>query len=68
MKPSDTKKEKKKSTVSIGNTPVQRALSRSNRYILIALFIIGILFGFLYQIYFNKPVAQKPPDAAMPQR
>lgn len=68
MKPSDTKKEKKKSTVSMANTPVQRALSRSNRYILLALFIVGMLFGFLYKIYFHKPVAQKPPDAAIQQR
>lgn len=49
-------------TVSIKNTPVQRALTRSKKPLLLALFIVGILGGFLY----NKYVADTPFEAAPP--
>lgn len=53
---------KKKSTVSLANTPVQRALSRSSRGGLIILFVLGIASGLAYQVLFNTP-----PEPAAPQ-
>ena len=68
MKPSGAKNKEKKSTVSVGDTPVQRALSRSNGYILLALFVIGVLFGIVYKSCSRKHIDQKPPDAVVQQR
>ena len=55
---------KEKKTVSIKNTPVQRALSRSKKPLLLALFVVGILGGYLYKNYVNdKPFDSTPPAA-----
>lgn len=40
---------KKKTTVSIANTPVQRALARAKRSTLLLLLAAGVVAGYLYR-------------------
>lgn len=59
--------EKKSTTISVGNTPVQRALKNTKRSTLIILFLLGIAASFVYKSYVQeKPVTQPP--AATQQR
>lgn len=51
---------KKPMTISLANTPVQRALARAKRSSLIILFILGITCGFVYKAFFSG----QPTDAA----
>lgn len=60
--------EKKKTTVSLGNTPVQRALKKARRSSLILLFAIGIAAGFVYKAYFAEQAGDAQPPAAATQR
>ncbi|SBW09810.1 exported hypothetical protein [uncultured delta proteobacterium] len=58
----------KKKTVSLANTPVQRALAKAKRSTLIILFAVGIAAGFVYKAYFqDKPGDATPPAAATAQ-
>lgn len=60
---------KKATTISISNTPVQRALARAKRSSLIILFVLGIAAGFVYKTFFSqqptdiKAVEVTPPAA-----
>lgn len=59
---------KEKKTVSIKNTPVQRALGKSKKPLLLVLFVVGILGGFFYKQYVNdKPFEPAPPAATQKQ-
>lgn len=57
-------REKKTTTVSLGNTPVQRALKKARRSSLILLFALGITAGFVYKAYFAEQAGEQPPAAA----
>lgn len=59
---------KEKKTVSIKNTPVQRALRKSKKPLLLALFIVGILGGYLYKKYVDDTPFETAPPAATRQR
>ena len=43
----------KKATVSLANTPVQRALAKAKRSTLLILFVVGIAAGLIYKTYFG---------------
>lgn len=58
----------KKTTVSLANTPVQRALAKAKRSTLVILFVVGITAGFVYKAWFqDKPGDATPPAAATTQ-
>ena len=57
-----------KTTVSIANTPVQRALSKAKRSTLLILFIVGITAGFVYKTYFGKESVNATPPAIATER
>lgn len=48
---------KKTTTISLANTPVQRALARAKRSSLIILFVLGITAGFVYKAFFSEQPA-----------
>ncbi len=59
----------KKSTVSLANTPVQRALRRARRSTLLLLFILGLAAGILYNASSGpEKTGDAPPPAAAGQR
>lgn len=58
----------KKTTVSIANTPVQRALARARRSTLLILFAVGIIAGLVYKMYFKDEPAPPPPAATSQQQ
>ena len=41
-------------------TPVGRALLGSNKKLLLALFVVGLIFGWVYDKYWKKPAADAP--------
>ena len=63
-----TMTEKKTTTVSLGNTPVQRALAKAKKSSLLLLFVIGITAGFVYKTYFAEKPGETPSPAATEQR
>lgn len=58
---------KKTTTVSIGNTPVQRALRNAKRSTLLILFAAGIIGGLVYKAYFSEQPGDVTPPAAVQQ-
>lgn len=60
--------KKTTSTVSIANTPVQRALAKAKRSTLLILFIVGIAAGFVYKTYSTKEPGDATPPAVATQR
>ncbi len=59
----------KKSTVSLKNTPVRRALDKAKRSTLLLLFALGLLAGLVYKVYFaERPAAEQPAAATRQQR
>ena len=59
----------KKTTVSIANTPVQRALARARRSTLLILFAVGIIGGLVYKMYVkDEPVPTPPATTSQQQR
>ena len=58
---------KEKTTVSLANTPVQRALAKAKRSLLILLFVLGITAGFVYKAYFQENPGNAAPPAAATQ-
>ncbi|CAK7008574.1 MAG: hypothetical protein DELT_00348 [Desulfovibrio sp.] len=59
----------KKSTVSIANTPVQRALAKAKRSTLLILFIVGIVGGIIYKQYVgHNPLTEEKPQPQQTQQ
>lgn len=56
--------EPEKSTVSVANTPVRRAVTRSSKTLLLALFILGIAAGWVYNRYWRNTPAPAPAPSA----
>jgi len=44
-----------KTTISLADTPVHRALSRARRSTLVILLLAGFLVGIAYKFYFSQP-------------
>lgn len=59
---------KKASSVSLGNTPVQRALRNAKRSTLLILFAAGIVGGLVYKAYFSEKPEDVTPPAAVHQQ
>ena len=58
---------KKTTTISLANTPVQRALARAKRSSLIILFVLGITAGFVYKAFFNEQDTPSASTTEQPQ-
>ncbi len=57
-------KQEKRTTFSLANTPVRRALDRAKRSTLILLLASGLVVGFVYKTWFKTPDAPVQPPAA----
>ncbi|MDL2210634.1 hypothetical protein LJC26_07520 [Desulfovibrio sp. OttesenSCG-928-O18] len=57
-----------KTTISVTNTPVQRALAKAKRSTLVILFVAGILVAFVYKNYFKDQPAETPAQTSQQQR
>ena len=59
--------QKKTTTVSIKNTPVQRALARAKKSTLLLLLVGGLVAGYVYKQYFAEKTVQDAPATVQQQ-
>jgi len=54
----------KRTTISLANTPVRRALAHAGRSTLMALLLAGVAAGFIHKTCFKAPGARLQPATA----